>query len=178
MSSKIINEKLKNKKSATVTTELSVNKVGEIYERPWGYYQTLSINPNAYQVKLLFIKPGCRLSKQLHNKRSEHWTIVEGKPTVTIGSQVKTCQVNDSMYIQRGAVHRIENLSGKSCKIIEVQIGNYLGEDDIVRIEDDYGRASIQRDRLFSRTKNNNQDQMPNSHAHEKKVPMQIVSKL
>lgn len=116
------------------------NEVGKIYQRPWGTYQTLSIADN-YQVKILTINPGGRLSLQKHFKRAEHWVVVAGSPTLTVHEQSKIYTVNESIYIPREAKHRIENFGDETAKIIEVQVGDYLGEDDIVRFEDVYGRT-------------------------------------
>jgi mannose-6-phosphate isomerase len=99
---------------------MSNNEVGKIYERPWGSYETLRIEKN-YQIKSLIIYPGGRLSLQKHFKRSEHWVVVAGSPTLTVEGNSRVYQVNESVYIPREALHRI---------------------DDIVRIEDIYGRQS------------------------------------
>lgn len=118
---------------------MSQNEIGKIYTRPWGSYETLRLE-NHYQVKLLTINPGGQLSLQKHFKRSEHWVVVAGSPTLTINNQIKVYQANESAYIPKQAIHRIENFGQTICKIIEVQLGDYLGEDDIVRLEDVYGR--------------------------------------
>ncbi len=115
------------------------NEVGKIYERPWGSYETLRIENN-YQVKVLIINPGGRLSLQKHFKRAEHWVVVAGSPTLTIDGVSRVYQINESVYIPREALHRIENFGSEPAKIIEVQVGDYLGEDDIVRVDDIYGR--------------------------------------
>jgi mannose-6-phosphate isomerase len=120
---------------------MSNNTVGKIYERPWGSYQTLALADN-YQVKTLTVKPGGRLSLQKHSKRAEHWVIVAGEPTITIDDKVKTYHTNDKVFIPIAATHRIENLATTTAVIIEVQIGEYLGEDDIVRLDDIYGRTA------------------------------------
>ncbi len=119
---------------------MSNNEVGKIYERPWGSYQTLRMGDN-HQVKILTINPGGRLSLQKHFHRAEHWVVVAGEPTLTVNDDRKVYKVNDSIYIPKEAVHRIENLGNLACQIIEVQVGDYLGEDDIVRLEDVYGRV-------------------------------------
>jgi mannose-1-phosphate guanylyltransferase / mannose-6-phosphate isomerase len=106
--------------------------------RPWGYYHSLDIR---YQVKRIMVKPGGRLSLQLHHHRSEHWVIVRGTAQVTVGNHVKTVHENESVYIPIGAPHRLENPGKIDLELIEVQTGSYLGEDDIVRIEDDYRRS-------------------------------------
>src|SRR5262245_38557329 len=116
------------------------NEVGKIYHRPWGAYETLRIEEN-YQVKILTINPGGRLSLQKHARRAEHWVVVAGTPTLTVNDTTRVYEVNESIYIPQQAVHRIENFSDKTAKIIEVQVGDYLGEDDIVRFEDIYGRT-------------------------------------
>jgi mannose-6-phosphate isomerase len=116
------------------------NDVGKIYERPWGTYQTLMLEPG-FQVKLLVVNPKGQLSLQRHFRRAEHWTVVAGEPTLTVGDKVKVYQVDDHAYIPVETLHRIENFTGEIVKIIEVQVGDYLGEDDIERIEDIYHRA-------------------------------------
>lgn len=120
---------------------MTANEIGKIYERPWGNYQTLALAAN-YQVKIITVKPGGRLSLQKHAKRSEHWVVVAGKPTVTVDDKVKEYEVNTRIFIPVGATHRLENLAAQDAVVIEVQIGPYLGEDDIVRIEDVYGRIN------------------------------------
>ena len=107
--------------------------------RPWGYYQTMDIG-NDFQVKKLTVKPHSRLSLQKHRYRSEHWIVVHGEAVVTNGNEVLHLTANQSTYIPAGNVHRIENKKDQNLEIIEVQTGSYLGEDDIVRLEDDYKR--------------------------------------
>ncbi|MCB1499350.1 MAG: mannose-1-phosphate guanylyltransferase/mannose-6-phosphate isomerase [Bauldia sp.] len=109
--------------------------------RPWGYYQSIDLGP-AHQVKRLVVSPGQRLSLQKHRHRSEHWTVVEGAAEVTIDGRVIVLRPNESTYIPLGAVHRAANRGETTLTIIEVQCGDYLGEDDIIRFEDDYGRVS------------------------------------
>jgi len=108
--------------------------------RPWGYFETLSLGPR-FQVKLLHVKPGARLSLQMHHHRSEHWIVVQGTARVTIDDQEKLVQENESVYITATQWHRLENPGKVSLELIEVQIGSYFGEDDIVRADDDYRRA-------------------------------------
>jgi mannose-1-phosphate guanylyltransferase/mannose-6-phosphate isomerase len=108
--------------------------------RPWGNYQALD-HGDRYQVKRIVVKEGGRLSLQFHNHRAEHWVVVRGTAKVTIGDEVKTLQENESIYIPLGTPHRLENLGKIPLELIEVQTGSYLGEDDIVRIEDDYHRS-------------------------------------
>ncbi len=108
--------------------------------RPWGNYQSLDSGAR-YQVKRIVVKRGGRLSLQYHNHRAEHWVVVRGTAKVTIGKDVKTLQENESIYISLGTPHRLENPGKIDLELIEVQTGSYLGEDDIVRIEDDYRRS-------------------------------------
>jgi len=107
--------------------------------RPWGSYQSVD-NGERHQVKRIIVKPGNRLSLQKHHHRSEHWIVVRGVARVTVNDVVKTVHENESIYIPIGAVHRLENPGKILLELIEVQTGSYLGEDDIIRIEDDYRR--------------------------------------
>jgi len=108
--------------------------------RPWGSYQSVD-NGERHQVKRIIVKPGQRLSLQKHYHRSEHWIVVRGTARVTVNELVKTVHENESIYIPMGAVHRMENPGKIMLELIEVQTGSYLGEDDIIRIEDDYRRS-------------------------------------
>jgi mannose-1-phosphate guanylyltransferase/mannose-6-phosphate isomerase len=108
--------------------------------RPWGSYQSVD-NGDRHQVKRIIVTPGGRLSLQKHHHRSEHWIVVRGAARVTVNELVKTVHENESIYIPIGAVHRLENPGKISLELIEVQTGSYLGEDDIIRIEDDYQRT-------------------------------------
>lgn len=108
--------------------------------RPWGWYQTLDLQ-GRFQVKRIVVYPGGRLSLQKHFHRAEHWVVVKGTARVTVGEKVTELSENQSTYIPLGAVHRLENPGKINVEIIEVQTGAYLGEDDIVRIEDDYARS-------------------------------------
>jgi mannose-1-phosphate guanylyltransferase/mannose-6-phosphate isomerase len=108
--------------------------------RPWGSYQSVD-NGDRHQVKRIIVKPGGRLSLQKHHHRSEHWIVVRGTAQVTVNELVKIVHENESIYIPIGAVHRLENPGKIQLELIEVQTGSYLGEDDIIRIEDDYQRA-------------------------------------
>ncbi len=107
--------------------------------RPWGYFETLSIGPR-FQVKLLHVKPGGKLSMQRHHHRSEHWVVVQGTAKVTIGDTETLVRENESVYIVATQWHRLENPGKVPLELIEVQIGTYLGEDDIIRSEDVYHR--------------------------------------
>jgi mannose-1-phosphate guanylyltransferase / mannose-6-phosphate isomerase len=108
--------------------------------RPWGSYQSVDMGER-HQVKRIVVKPGGRLSLQKHHHRSEHWIVVRGAARVTVNETVKTVHENESIYIPIGAVHRLENPGKILLELIEVQTGSYLGEDDIIRIEDDYRRS-------------------------------------
>lgn len=108
--------------------------------RPWGSYTVLETGPG-YKIKRIEVSPGARLSLQLHHHRSEHWVVVEGLARVTRNDEVYNVKIHESTYIPKGARHRIQNPGKKTLTIIEVQNGHYLGEDDIVRFQDDYGRT-------------------------------------
>jgi mannose-6-phosphate isomerase-like protein (cupin superfamily) len=107
--------------------------------RPWGYYRVLADEPD-HKVKRIVVYPGQRLSLQRHRRRSEHWFIVQGKGAVTKDQEVIPVQSGSSVDIPRGAWHRISNPGDGVTVFIEVQTGDYFGEDDIERSEDDYGR--------------------------------------
>ncbi|KNZ33531.1 MAG: mannose-1-phosphate guanyltransferase [Methylibium sp. NZG] len=108
--------------------------------RPWGWYDSIDSGPR-FQVKRIMVKPGASLSLQKHHHRAEHWIVVTGTAEITNGDQVLLLTENQSTYIPLGQVHRLANPGKVPLEIIEVQSGSYLGEDDIVRFEDTYGRA-------------------------------------
>jgi mannose-1-phosphate guanylyltransferase / mannose-6-phosphate isomerase len=108
--------------------------------RPWGNYQSIDAG-DRHQVKRIVVKPGGRLSLQKHHHRSEHWIVVRGTARVTVNELIKNVHENESIYIPIGATHRLENPGKIMLELIEVQTGSYFGEDDIVRIEDDYSRS-------------------------------------
>lgn len=108
--------------------------------RPWGNYAVLEDDPDGFKIKRIEVAPGARLSLQSHKQRSEHWVVVSGTATVTNGEEVTTVHKNQSTYIPIGAKHRLENRGSVPLHIVEIQVGNYLGEDDIQRYEDNYGR--------------------------------------
>ena len=114
--------------------------IGEIGERPWGNYEVLDEN-DSYKVKRITVIPGGRLSLQSHQHRAEHWVVVNGTATVTVNETVQQVAVNQHIHIPLQAKHRLENDTDESVVLIEVQSGGYLGEDDIVRYEDIYGRS-------------------------------------
>ena len=120
---------------------MELNKVGKIYERPWGNYKTLGIGKN-FQVKAIYVRPQGKLSLQKHLHRSEHWIVVKGQIKVTKGENESIKNVSDHIFIAKEEVHRIENPTDSEAILIEVQLGDYLGEDDIIRLDDIYGRNS------------------------------------
>lgn len=108
--------------------------------RPWGSYTVLEDKPG-YKIKKIEVAPGKRLSLQKHFHRSEHWVVLSGTATVTNGDEITTVRPNESVYIRMGDIHRLENNGRIPIVLIEAQVGEYTGEDDIVRLEDDYNRA-------------------------------------
>ena len=107
--------------------------------RPWGYYDSLDVG-DGFQAKRICVRPGQKISLQKHNHRSEHWVVVSGTAKITCGDKIYNLEKNESTYISKGEVHRLENQGEVDLEIIEVQTGDYLGEDDIIRLEDDYQR--------------------------------------
>ena len=107
--------------------------------RPWGWFESLVVG-DRFHVKRIVVHPGAALSLQSHHHRSEHWIVVEGTAKVTVDDEVKLVTENQSVYIPLGAVHRMENPGKVPMALIEVQTGNYFGEDDIIRYEDVYAR--------------------------------------
>jgi mannose-1-phosphate guanylyltransferase/mannose-6-phosphate isomerase len=112
--------------------------------RPWGSYEAIASGPR-FQVKHIVVDPGERLSLQSHVHRSEHWVVVHGLAEVTVGDQVSILQENESIYIPAGAKHRLANPGKVPLELVEIQCGPYLGEDDIVRFDDQYGRADAEK---------------------------------
>lgn len=108
--------------------------------RPWGWYESMD-NGARFQVKRIMVNPGAKLSLQMHQQRSEHWVVVSGTAVVTRDDKVEVLEENHSVYIAIGVKHRLENRSSRPLHLIEVQSGIYLGEDDIVRFDDHYGRV-------------------------------------
>ena len=107
--------------------------------RPWGYYVVLA-DEDDHKVKRIVVKPGKRLSLQRHQKRAEHWYIILGSAIVTLDGFKINLKSGQAVDIPRGAVHRIENTGTEDVTFIEIQTGDYFGEDDIERLEDDFGR--------------------------------------
>jgi mannose-1-phosphate guanylyltransferase / mannose-6-phosphate isomerase len=114
-------------------------------DRPWGRWQRL-IKSGRFQVKQIIVAPGQRLSLQSHFHRAEHWVIVCGTARVTCDDRILMLAENESTYLPSGCKHRLENPGLIPLVIIEVQTGSYLGEDDIVRYEDDYARATLSKE--------------------------------
>ena len=111
-----------------------------ITDRPWGTYEVLTTS-DTHQVKRIVVHPGQRLSYQTHEQRSEYWVIVSGTGTVTLEEQDAMCLAGDAFIVDEGMPHRIANTGTEDLVFIETQLGTYFGEDDIVRLEDDFGRA-------------------------------------
>jgi mannose-1-phosphate guanylyltransferase/mannose-6-phosphate isomerase len=108
--------------------------------RPWGYFQTVDAG-DGFLVKRIVVDPGGRLSLQMHHHRAEHWVVVAGVALVTRGDEVMSLHQNESVFIAVRQKHRLENPGEQPLHVVEVQTGDYLGEDDIVRFEDCYGRS-------------------------------------
>ena len=131
----------------TIVARLKADKRSEAsahrkVQRPWGYYDSVDQGPR-FQVKRILVNPGASLSLQMHHHRAEHWVVVRGTARVTCGDKVFLLAENESTFIPIGSTHRLENPGKVALEIIEVQSGEYLGEDDIVRFEDTYGRGPM-----------------------------------
>src|SRR5690606_18377458 len=112
--------------------------------RTWRTNQSLATGPS-FQVKHICVNPGASLSLQMHHHRAEHWIVVRGTATVTRDSDTFRLRENESTFIPLGSKHRLQNLTNEAMELIEVQTGSYLGEDDIVRFDDVYGRAPAEQ---------------------------------
>lgn len=110
--------------------------------RPWGSYTVLEASDN-YKIKKIVVQPGKRLSLQLHNKRSEHWIVMAGKADVVIGKKQYKLSGGQSIYVPKKMPHRLSNAGRIVLEIVEVSQGTYVGEDDIVRLDDDFGRQGV-----------------------------------
>ena len=117
------------------------SKTNAVVEKPWGNYLTLR-SEIGYQVKRLLVKKGQKLSLQYHNHRAEHWIVVHGRAIVQIGDRELVTEHGEYRYIPLGEKHRLTNIGEDDLMLIEIQVGDYLGEDDIVRLEDKYGRET------------------------------------
>ncbi len=133
-------QKVKNIVDTLKSTQPELTKIHTTAHRPWGSYTILQ-DSEKFKVKRIVVKPGARLSLQKHAHRSEHWIVVEGKAYVTVGENTFPLDRNQSTYIPLGEVHRLENKEKQDLVLIEAQVGDYLGEDDIVRLVDDYTRV-------------------------------------
>jgi mannose-1-phosphate guanylyltransferase/mannose-6-phosphate isomerase len=127
-----------------LTDKLLENNRSEVIEpslvhRPWGWYKIVEEGVN-YKVKRIMVKAGASLSLQRHKHRSEHWIVIKGIATVEYAEKIFQLTVNESSYIAEGQLHRLQNLHDIPLEIIEVQTGKYVGEDDIERFDDKYGR--------------------------------------
>jgi len=135
-------ERAQDVKEIVASLQLESRKEADSHKkvhRPWGTYEGLDVG-ESHQVKHIVVYPGEKLSLQYHHHRSEHWVVVAGTAEVTVGETVQQLSANQSVYIPAEAVHRLYNPGTEPVHLIEVQVGNYLGEDDIVRLEDVYGR--------------------------------------
>jgi mannose-1-phosphate guanylyltransferase len=128
------------KKLKTSPATVGLTEIHRTAYRPWGGYSSV-LSGDRFQVKRLFVKPGKKLSLQKHHHRAEHWVVVSGTAEVTIDGTVSVLTENQSVYLPLGSIHRLANPGKILLELIEVQTGSYLGEDDIIRIEDDFGRA-------------------------------------
>jgi len=133
-------QKVKNIVKELKGRESDLHHIHLTAHRPWGTYTILEKN-DKYKIKRIVVKPGKRLSLQKHFHRSEHWIVVEGTAIVTVGEKDRVVRPNESTYIPIGDLHRLENPGKVDVVLIEAQVGEYLGEDDIVRIEDDFKRV-------------------------------------
>ncbi|MDB5587118.1 MAG: mannose-phosphate guanylyltransferase/mannose-6-phosphate isomerase [Devosia sp.] len=122
------------------TNTAALTEIHKTAYRPWGGYSSV-VSGERFQVKRLFVKPGKKLSLQKHHHRSEHWVVVRGTAEVTLDGKVTMLAENQSIYLPLGCTHRLANPGKIELELIEVQTGSYLGEDDIIRIEDEFGRA-------------------------------------
>ena len=142
----LISKKGKSSQVKDVVAKLNkinseLTKVHTLTYRPWGTYEVL-LSTDKYKLKRIIVQPNKRLSLQKHYHRNEHWIVVSGTATVTVGDETKLIRPNESTYIKMGEIHRLENQGKIPVVLIEAQVGEYTGEDDIVRIEDDYKRGN------------------------------------
>lgn len=145
----LVTSKARSQDVRAIVAQLESRPRGEVktraeVTRPWGSYKSIE-SGDCFQVKWLKVSPGHQLSAQLHQKRSEHWVVVSGHARVTIGDRTFDLEENESAFVPRGTLHRLTNPSDDPLTVIEVQHGSYLGEDDIIRFGDDYGRETETR---------------------------------
>ena len=141
VANKNYSQEIKNILSTINNKNLKVGKQHKKMHRPWGFYESLE-DCKTWQIKKIEVNPGASLSLQLHNQRSEHWIIVEGIAKVQVNEEIKYLSKNESVYIPIKSKHRLSNPGKTSLVLIEVQTGSYLGEDDIIRFDDIYGRTN------------------------------------
>jgi mannose-1-phosphate guanylyltransferase len=139
VSKKGSSQKIKNVVAELKKRNTELHNIHLTAHRPWGTYTILEDTPG-YKIKRIVVQPGKRLSLQKHFHRSEHWIVVSGTATVTVGDQTQIVRPNESTYIKMGEIHRLTNDGKIPVVLIEAQVGEYTGEDDIVRIEDDFNR--------------------------------------
>jgi len=139
ISKKGSSQKVKNVVAKLKEQNSQLHHIHLTAHRPWGTYTVLE-DTSSYKIKRIVVKPGKRLSLQKHFHRNEHWIVVSGTATVTVGNEIRLVRPNESTYIKMGEVHRLENEGKIPVILIEAQVGEYTGEDDIVRIEDDFHR--------------------------------------
>jgi mannose-1-phosphate guanylyltransferase len=139
ISKKGSSQQVKEIVNAYKQTNPELTHIHRTAHRPWGTYTILEDTPG-YKIKRIMVKPGKRLSLQKHFHRNEHWIVLSGTATVTVGEKTYLVHPNESTYIKAGEIHRLANLGKIPLTIIEAQVGEYTGEDDIVRIEDDFNR--------------------------------------
>ncbi len=137
ISKKGSSQKVKEVVKRLKSSNLDLTQTHTLVHRPWGTYETL-INESGYKIKKIIVKPGHRLSLQKHFHRSEHWVVVSGTAEVRVGDETKLIRPNESTYIKAGQTHRLSNPGKIPVVLIEIQVGEYLSEDDIVRLDDDY----------------------------------------
>jgi mannose-1-phosphate guanylyltransferase/mannose-6-phosphate isomerase len=141
----MVSDRARSQEVKKIVTELGARGRGEHnlhrkVHRPWGWYDSIDSGAR-FQVKRILVNPGASLSLQMHHHRAEHWIVVCGTAEITNGDKVMILSENQSTYIPLGQTHRLANPGKVPLEIIEVQSGSYLGEDDIVRFEDTYGRT-------------------------------------
>ena len=141
ISNKNQTQKVKNIVNLLKKKNISSGSQHKKIYRPWGNYASI-VEESRWQVKLINVKPGERLSLQMHHHRSEHWVVVNGTAKVEINNETKILSENESTYIPLGSKHRLSNPGKIPLLLIEIQSGAYVGEDDIVRFEDNYGRLN------------------------------------
>jgi mannose-1-phosphate guanylyltransferase len=139
ISKKGSSQKVKNVVAEIKKSQPEMAEIHRLAHRPWGTYEVL-INTPGYKVKRIVVKPGSKLSLQKHFHRNEHWIVVSGTAAVTVDDDRFLVRPNESTYIKMGQLHRLENEGKIDLVMIEVQVGEYTGEDDIVRVDDVYGR--------------------------------------